>query len=398
MEDNWQSAYSRLQDFVVTHPSIVIDASCVVLPDEVRPEFYRLFDAVRSRFIEGRYPASLQKADELALHFRDISASLKASGVIESVEASSDCQPFLDDPRRVLQSLLFDPLFDVLKGKTDVTGFGNTASHLLNDAFQAYLKEGYQRWATLALISSFQPDKIWRGQNATYEPSPASSEGDSFPGGPDEEPPVPIETNRLYFDKNSYCNFLVPQVILHSQPLNKFVSFGTDLFEPRRKSPVLGASMEWLRLIDIKQKVSGRFWPDMALYFGDQAENLSLIADCYHVARPDVLIEFMEEESWYLTSRIESVIEHYKMFRPRHGSYVICYGALTEDAGNQINLRLATAFAAVDGTATVTPGIPVHAVKIYPLSVGYDSGSVKTIVDRMRDQAIATEANQSGLK
>ena len=51
MPNTWQEAYSKLTDFIAEHPEVEIEATRRRLPDNVRPEFYRLFSAVRTAFI-----------------------------------------------------------------------------------------------------------------------------------------------------------------------------------------------------------------------------------------------------------------------------------------------------------------------------------------------------------
>ena len=45
--------------FSAKTPSIQIDRYVMIIPDEVRPEFYRLFDTIRTELRTGLFPASL---------------------------------------------------------------------------------------------------------------------------------------------------------------------------------------------------------------------------------------------------------------------------------------------------------------------------------------------------
>jgi hypothetical protein len=65
-------------------------------------------------------------------------------------------------------------------------------------------------------------------------------------------------------------------------------------------------------------------WPDLAIYLDDRLDELSLIADCYQMARPDILVEFMEDADWYSSGRLESVKRHQAMLKPRLGTFVFC--------------------------------------------------------------------------
>ena len=57
MPDSWRKAYGELKDYINRNPSIDIGSSVVVIPGDVRPEFYRLFTAVCVSFGKDNIPA-----------------------------------------------------------------------------------------------------------------------------------------------------------------------------------------------------------------------------------------------------------------------------------------------------------------------------------------------------
>ena len=52
MSNGWHKAYSELKEYVAQNPKIKISQKIVVLPGDVRPEFYQLFDKVRVAFLK----------------------------------------------------------------------------------------------------------------------------------------------------------------------------------------------------------------------------------------------------------------------------------------------------------------------------------------------------------
>ena len=59
--ENWYQNFDELKDYIKGHPSIEISASVMVMLDDVRPEFYRLFDRVRAAFVKEKYPTLRQR-------------------------------------------------------------------------------------------------------------------------------------------------------------------------------------------------------------------------------------------------------------------------------------------------------------------------------------------------
>jgi hypothetical protein len=325
MTGTWQSAYAELKDFVAAHPAIKIDAGCIIIPEDVRPEFYRLFDGVRLTFIESRYPASLEKNSELGRHYDEVTRRLADTLGLEKIEVLSTGNDFRIDPVNTLVRLLMDPLFDLLKGNTDMAGFDSSASAAVGGAFRGFFSEGYQLWGTMALMDVMGPQKLWRAQVEDYYIDPSSEDPCHQEGIRDQVVPKPAETKKLLFDKSPYCNFLVPQAVIRSARLNTYAGFCPGFYEARRKAQSVSRNVEWFRIKDISQKhAGGRMWPDLAIYLDDRLDELSLIADCYQMARPDILVEFMEDADWYSSGRLESVKRHQAMLKPRLGTFVFC--------------------------------------------------------------------------
>ena len=69
MTNSWQKAYLGLKDFVSQYSEIEIGVNKVHLPPDVRPEFYRLFDVVRTGFIEEKFSNLLNEATTLSQNY-----------------------------------------------------------------------------------------------------------------------------------------------------------------------------------------------------------------------------------------------------------------------------------------------------------------------------------------
>jgi hypothetical protein len=72
----WQASYAALTAYIADQPSISIKPSGTAIPGDVRPEFYRLFDAVRADFIRDRFSAPAEQAAALAASHEKIRREL----------------------------------------------------------------------------------------------------------------------------------------------------------------------------------------------------------------------------------------------------------------------------------------------------------------------------------
>jgi hypothetical protein len=62
MLDSFGQAYEHLTDFIRSNPEIEILESVTSIPDSVRAEFYRRFNAVRDAFVEKKFPLVFQSS------------------------------------------------------------------------------------------------------------------------------------------------------------------------------------------------------------------------------------------------------------------------------------------------------------------------------------------------
>ena len=67
MLNSWRQAYKELMDFITEHPDIKLNKDHVIIPENVRLDFYQLFNAARTTFIEERLPTFLNEAMTLVI-------------------------------------------------------------------------------------------------------------------------------------------------------------------------------------------------------------------------------------------------------------------------------------------------------------------------------------------
>ena len=142
----------------------------------------------------------------------------------------------------------------------------------------------------------------------TFTPIP-SMEGDFVEGNRDESVPDPVESRKLVFDNLVRASFVVPGALVHSVRLDSYVSLRPNWYLPRWKARMLSERLEWIELKTLyKDFGTGNLWPDMMIHVADERpEELKLVADYYHLARPEIIIEFMEEDGWWDAERIEDI-------------------------------------------------------------------------------------------
>jgi hypothetical protein len=335
MPNNWREAYSELTDYIARNPVIEISECIIALPGDVRPEFYRLFDTVRTRFIQENFPASLENSYALAKGYAEISQCVKDTLKLEAINPRPGIKWFLQDPLNGLIRILFDPLFDLLKGKTDQNTFEEVLCRQIGCLITDYMHDGYKRWVALSLVALTAPDKIYRVGAAD---STTPDEGNSESVVHQEFVPETEETRNISFNPTPLESFSLPSVLVHSRRLNKHMSIQADFNEARWQAKTVSPSQEWYEISALKEEFGKtELWPDLAVYTAEQPRQLALVADQLQVARPDIILEVRAERGWYRPEEADTIKRHYDILKPRLGTYVICRGPVPEEAVQAIS-------------------------------------------------------------
>jgi hypothetical protein len=320
----WLQQYKELKRFIHANPSIEITNNSVSIPGDVRAEFYKNFDALRAGFIKDRFIIDLDRAEALSEAYGGVSKAVKQRMHLEEIQTSDKLRWFLCDPLNGLMRTLFDPVFDLLKGRLDVDGFGITAETAVKNVFHPLFADGYQCWVTLALMQQLSADRLWTVK------SPASSDNldtrrGIFSAVRDASPPAMTESGRLVFGSATSGSFLVPEAIVHTEKLPGYAGFVLPSNISLLKANSSSKKLEWLNQKQLKQDFgAGDFWPDMLFYVsGESADDLKLIADSERIARPAAIFEIMEDENWCYEKNIRPIVRHNQILTPTAGSYVI---------------------------------------------------------------------------
>lgn len=409
MSKNWQKDYDELKDYIKKNSAIEIGASVICIPSDVRPEFYRLFDKVRLGFIKDNLPGLLENSHVMSRKWKETSHATMDSLKLESIDLEPDPSWFLLDPNDGLMRILFDPLFDVLKGKKDLAAFEQTAVAALEDGYNRYYREGYHSWAVMSLLKLLSTDKVYYVKPADIDADASSHVEAAAVEGLEEIVPDATEIDRISFKHALKFSFLGPNVIGHSASLDLFAAFVPDFAYSESKWRARGFSTkrDWYETISIRKEFGGdNLWPDLALYTGKDKKELTVVADCYRTAQPDIIIEFKIDKDWYEKEGLETVKRHYNILKPKLGSFVICMDAVSEAALKELEekpalqpLAAGTApEAAVEGVpqplavAAGDEAVIEPPLNIYLLSVGYDITRLEPIVEAIRAQNAPQEA------
>jgi hypothetical protein len=256
-------------------------------------------------------------------------------------------------------------------------------------------------------------------------------EGDVIEGNREDYVPDLVETKKLVFDNLIRASFVIPGAMIYSGNLHSFVSLRPRWYLPRWKARILSERPEWMELKKIyKEFGPGNLWPDMMIHVTDESpDDLKLIADYYRMARPEIIIEFMEEDDWWDAKHVEDLMRHNLVINPRMGTYVVSRVEVPPEAFKPLEavpmavppppapesgVQPAPAISAPAPATGETPAVPNAEVappappeplpmarplslaelpeSIHVLSVGYDKSKMEPIVQALMEATAIIKA------
>jgi hypothetical protein len=325
MSNSFRQAYESLTRFVLDHPEIEIRESVTSIPGKVRVEFYNLFNAARDAFVEERFPAYLNEAGLLWDQYQKAEERNASLFALEDISVATETQRFVRDPQGTLTRELFDPLFDLLKGRESIDSFEKKAASKIKEIFPAVYRGAYAKWARLALVELLEADKTLGVATRTLGPGEQAKPAWSAKM---EEVPFPTESTRFFFSQPRNLIFAVPDLIVHSSKLNRFVGIRTEFSEGLYNAWYPSSNREWhsittdlLILLDYGLTL---------IYAAEEAADIALVADASRLCLPDLVLWCIDSRSQSKKEALEMMVRADSIFRPIKGSYIVANNPWTE--------------------------------------------------------------------
>ena len=375
MSTTWQESFAGLQVFIKSSPGIAIGKVVISIPDDVRPEFYRLFDDVRMTFVEEKFPALLREAEILSKNYTQAEQEVKALLKLDNIYTLGFLDKFLHGTRQELTRELFNPLFELLRGTIDSGTFERQGIKDIEAIYERSHRLGYAKWLALTLVKELESDKIF-----AVAPPECKLDGHGAPICCEDDVSYPQESKYLTFEHgpDHYPPFITPHFIVHSAKLKRYVSIRTELIAPAEYIALNSSEKrEWYNFASLKRDYNLALTnPGLLIYLGDQLEDLALIADKDRMCRPDMIVEYREPWDWE-DKDITANTKLYDVLNPKLGRYIVSREPVAEPvsqekAGKPVEEKL------LDGQ-----GSQSAEKAVYNLTVNFDPSKLAPIMDKL---------------
>jgi len=371
----WRDDFVKLAEFIEANPGISIKHNAVIIPSDVKEQFYQLFDIAKASFVKQFCPAAAETGLELSEQYQAVNIKILNETGLSLKDLTSDLTWFLKDPVDGLARLIFNPMFKLLANQFEVDEFEQRASTEINSAFAKLFRDGYQRWVALSIIRRLSPSKSYLFPAVDAIQDGLLGEGHESPGYRRGDVPGAQEKNDISFDQHPIITFIVPRITVHSRRTNTFVAMHSDFREAEWTATIRNSEMEWITIDDLKAEygivkirpdMMKKIWyelepilPDFTFYSSTEVNNLSLVADFQQMLRPEITIVVIDSH-WDESTDTEALKRRLLSLRPSRGAFVVFR--------QEIPPAAVTALGGVDG--------------IELLHVGYDENALEAIISR----------------
>jgi hypothetical protein len=372
MSNSFRQAYEALTGFIAAHSEIEIGESVTSIPGEVRAEFYNLFNAARDAFVEEKFPAYLNESLLVLEQFRKADERNRRLFSLVETDMPTETQRFLRDPKETLTRELFDPLFDLLKGRESIGSFEKRAAGIIEDLFPQVYRGAYEKWAMLSLVELLEADKAFgvavRGVAPGERPKLALQ-------APMEDAPVSTESASFFLSQPRNVIFAVPDLIVHSPKLDRFVGIRTEFSEGLYNAWYPSSNREWL-LIDMDLQILLAYGLTL-VYVAEQVDDIALVADASRFCRPDLILWCIDTKILAQKEALEKMTYIHSFLQPVKGSYIIANNHWPDPAEPIENEQEVQPFEQAAG--------------VHILTVGYDQSQLMPVVEALTVQPVAPE-------
>ena len=363
MSESFSQAYARLKDFIGTHPEVEIGESVISIPEDVRARFYAEFNAARGAFVEEKFPALLDRAGLLQENYRRAEENLAGLLSWEDSPMMAPVQRFLRGFKESMERELFDPLFDMLKGRESIESFEQKGSEAIATLWPAVFRGGYEKWATLTLLKLLEPEKALR---VNIRPLSPGERAKSPAYAPTAEIPAPEESRSFLFSQPRNAILSVPDLIVRSAPLQRFVGIRSEFTQGMYNAFSASPEREWFPVTtDLLVVLESGL---TLLYLSNRAEEIALISDVTKFCRPDMVLWCIDAQAIARQEALERMRIVNSKLNPLKGCFAIATDAW-QGEGAELGLK----------GDEQSPRVQV-------LSAGFDESRLKIVVDALRDE------------
>jgi hypothetical protein len=300
---SWKQEYKSFVDYINSNPEIVLNATEITIPPDVREEFYHRFDSIRKSIVDAHYSSLKVDVETLSALYCEVETEVIGRLGLEGISMPVDLFSFLHEPKVGMERVIYSRLFDLLQKKTTLEDFQEQVKNDLDSSSEDLFRLGYEFWAALTTIKILDPDEAY------------------FVDLNEDNKPFLTDLNTLAFGRQAHHPTIrIPEFVIHSRKFNKHLAVKMALareletYYVQYTPPVRPKK----RTGDTSFALDARA---MILSILTNTEEIPVIAELYDriIHSPDLIIEYVTSDEITNPDVIEQVTRHYNILQPKLG-------------------------------------------------------------------------------
>ena len=322
MIKEWHAKYKDLERFIAEHPEIKIDSNRTRIPDSIRDEFYLYYDNVLKQFVHDSFPGLIAKAVILKDRYLSVEREISDLLCLNSISSRPPVRKFIHDPEEEIVNSNYYLFFDLLKSKITIGDLDVMAIRNIEKVSSSLLNSIYQQWVSFSLVKLLKASRLLQVRF-----NDISGYGAHRVGWVSGHTPIPKDSNDIFFNYKHEVRFMVPDFIIFSKRINKYLSIRSEIIKPLVHATNLSNTREWFNLSAAEHAIKNN---QTFMYVGDEPEDISLVSDALKICRPDLILECRAQGNWYENEGLKRLILLNDALKPKLGTYIISMDPVSE--------------------------------------------------------------------
>ena len=320
MTNGWKQKYEELAGFINSHPEIEITRTKWSIPEEVKKDFFNFFDSVRVSFVEQYHSSIIKESEAFVASYKEAAAKALNNSSLDGITASLEFEAFLKDPKAALIKPLFNPLYNLTKGKINADDFENTAIDLVKLLPHKLQAMVYEKWIILSLFNLLKPDELYHcyvkksdDRKKKYRIHMDSKRLQSTP--------FPVKTSLLSWEFDPMTIITNPDFIIHTSALknNKYIAIKTNFMMSTHPTVVPSNKREWFPIKTDFKLDEGV----ILVYIADNPIDICIVSQDEQICRPDLVIKYKARTIGDINQWLDNAQKEAESLQPIYGSFLV---------------------------------------------------------------------------
>jgi len=334
MIQTWHQSIDRLKQYISDHQDICITKDKLTIPEHARQDFYELFDEARGSFVTTNYPEMVNRGKALTSQYQLELNKAKQMVNAENIIQEEALAWFVNDPVDGLQKTLWEPMIELLKGIRSEEDIEEEYTGILQEVFDSYYFQTLENLLELSIINILESNQLFRVFVPTIIGSFGHAQGYVMHLDLKHVVP-PEETTELSLKHRfDYCSFSVPDFIIYSKKLNKYVAVKARHHEAHWIALDPSPSRDWIPIDQLKPLLGNGY---LLIFVADNPLDLALINDARMFNRPDMVIEFREKPGWYNDEEIDKIRQRASLLMPKSTTVVVSVDSVPDEVNHALD-------------------------------------------------------------